>query len=108
MLHPRIEKKLVEEIQANITDELINDPIALYDAIKDMTYAHAVYVVIQLERFFNKRDRILIVLTHPFDLSYLCICRFYEVLRLHPSVPSNLKYALDDDVWPDGGVSSLF
>ncbi|KAI7857447.1 cytochrome P450 [Circinella umbellata] len=69
MLHPRIEKKLVEEIQANITDDIINDPIALYDVIKNMTYAHAV---------------------------------FYEVLRLHPSVPSNLKYALNDDVWPDG------
>lgn len=28
--------------------------------------------------------------------------RFYEVLRLYPSVPNNQKYALDDDVWPDG------
>jgi fatty acid omega-hydroxylase len=29
---------------------------------------------------------------------------FYEVLRLHPSVPNNQKYALEDDVWPDGTV----
>lgn len=28
--------------------------------------------------------------------------RFYEVLRLYPSVPVNEKYALDDDIWPDG------
>ncbi|KAI8344761.1 cytochrome P450 [Chlamydoabsidia padenii] len=27
---------------------------------------------------------------------------FHEVLRLYPSVPSNQKYALNDDVWPDG------
>lgn len=24
------------------------------------------------------------------------------MLRLHPSVPANQKYALNDDVWPDG------
>ncbi|KAI8997284.1 cytochrome P450 [Pilobolus umbonatus] len=29
---------------------------------------------------------------------------FYEVLRLFPSVPNNQKYALNDDVWPDGTV----
>ncbi|KAI8139710.1 cytochrome P450 [Fennellomyces sp. T-0311] len=28
--------------------------------------------------------------------------KFYEVLRLYPSVPSNVKVALDDDVFPDG------
>ncbi|KAI9488566.1 cytochrome P450 [Zychaea mexicana] len=27
---------------------------------------------------------------------------FYEVLRLYPPVPSNIKVALGDDVWPDG------
>ncbi|KAI9275548.1 cytochrome P450 [Phascolomyces articulosus] len=27
---------------------------------------------------------------------------FYEVLRLYPSVPLNMKYALNDDIWPDG------
>ncbi|KAI9274183.1 cytochrome P450 [Sporodiniella umbellata] len=27
---------------------------------------------------------------------------FYETLRLFPSVPSNQKYALEDDIWPDG------
>ena len=26
----------------------------------------------------------------------------YEVRRLYPSVPLNQKYALNDDVWPDG------
>ncbi|KAI8887433.1 cytochrome P450 [Backusella circina FSU 941] len=56
LLHPRIEKKLLEEIEANITDD-------------NMPYAHAV---------------------------------FYEVLRLFPSVPNNQKYAMNDDIWPDG------
>ncbi|CEI92088.1 hypothetical protein RMCBS344292_06361 [Rhizopus microsporus] len=69
LLHPRVEKKLLEEIQLNITDDLMDNPVALYDAIKKMNYAHAV---------------------------------FYEVLRLHPSVPNNQKYALNDDIWPDG------
>lgn len=68
-LHPRIEKKLLEEIKEHITDGLEQDSPALYEAIKNMKYAHAV---------------------------------FYEVLRLHPSVPVNQKYALEDDVWPDG------
>ncbi|CAO3648404.1 unnamed protein product [Cunninghamella blakesleeana] len=27
---------------------------------------------------------------------------FYEVLRLYPSVPANQRYALKDDIWPDG------
>ncbi|KAI8065271.1 cytochrome P450 [Gongronella butleri] len=67
--HPRVENKLVQEINENITDELLLDSNALYETIKNMTYAHAV---------------------------------FYEVLRLYPSVPSNQKYALKDDVWPDG------
>lgn len=31
-------------------------------------------------------------------------CRFYETLRLYPSVPNNQKYALEDDIWPDGTV----
>ncbi|KAI9491661.1 cytochrome P450 [Zychaea mexicana] len=69
MLHPRIENKLLEEITSHVTDEIENDPAALYETIKGMSYAHAV---------------------------------LYEVLRLHPSVPSNIKYALKDDVLPDG------
>ncbi|KAI9490825.1 cytochrome P450 [Zychaea mexicana] len=67
--HPRIENKLLDEINEYITPEMERDPVALYEAIKNMKYAHAV---------------------------------FYEVLRLHPSVPSNQKYALKDDIWPDG------
>ncbi|CDS07716.1 hypothetical protein LRAMOSA01665 [Lichtheimia ramosa] len=67
--HPRIEYKLVQEINEYITDDIEGDARALYEKIKDMKYAHAV---------------------------------FYEVLRLHPSVPANQKYALNDDVWPDG------
>ncbi|KAI8088098.1 cytochrome P450 [Gilbertella persicaria] len=29
---------------------------------------------------------------------------FYETLRLHPPVPANQKYALEDDIWPDGTI----
>ncbi|KAI9310986.1 cytochrome P450 [Dichotomocladium elegans] len=53
--HPRIEYKLLDEINTYITDDLAENPPALY-----------------------------------------------EVLRLHPSVPANQKFALNDDVWPDG------
>ncbi|CDH56404.1 cytochrome p450 [Lichtheimia corymbifera JMRC:FSU:9682] len=42
-LHPRIEAKLVEEIQACIREEHEQDSPALYEAIKKMTYAHAVF-----------------------------------------------------------------
>ncbi|KAL9558727.1 hypothetical protein MBANPS3_000774 [Mucor bainieri] len=69
LLHPRVESKLLKEVLENITDDVADDPAALYEAIKNMTYAHAV---------------------------------FYEVLRLYPSVPNNQKYALNDDIWPDG------
>ncbi|RCH84922.1 hypothetical protein CU097_005150 [Rhizopus azygosporus] len=68
-LQPRIEKKMIEEIEKHITDELENDPSALYQAISEMPYLHAV---------------------------------FFETLRLYPSVPGNQKYALKDDIWPDG------
>ncbi|KAI7858300.1 cytochrome P450 [Circinella umbellata] len=67
--NPRIEEKLVQEINEHITDDIMHDSPALYEVIKDMKYAHAV---------------------------------FYEVLRLYPSVPLNQKFALNDDVWPDG------
>ncbi|KAI7902864.1 cytochrome P450 [Cokeromyces recurvatus] len=69
LLHPRVENHLLKEIHEYITDELTNDASQLYEVIKKMTYAHAV---------------------------------FYEVLRLYPSVPANQKFALNDDVWPDG------
>lgn len=42
MLYPRVEAKLVEEIQQNIRDEHESDSPALYEVIKGMTYAHAV------------------------------------------------------------------
>lgn len=67
--HPRVEEKLLDEISKHITDEVLHDSAELYNVIKNMTYAHAV---------------------------------FYEVLRLYPSVPLNQKYALNDDIWPDG------
>ncbi|KAI9255264.1 cytochrome P450 [Phascolomyces articulosus] len=70
MLHPRIEAKLVEEINQFIPEDASSlDAPAFYEVIKQMKYAHAV---------------------------------FYEVLRLYPSVPTNVKVALDDDVLPDG------
>ncbi|CEG71286.1 hypothetical protein RMATCC62417_07041 [Rhizopus microsporus] len=69
MCHPRVEKKLLEEINQHITDVDNLDAPTLYEKIKSMNYAHAV---------------------------------FYEVLRHYPSVPLNQKYALNDDIWPDG------
>ncbi|KAI8146652.1 cytochrome P450 [Fennellomyces sp. T-0311] len=69
LTHPRVEQKLLREINEHITEEVMHDSPALYEVIKGMKYAHAV---------------------------------LYEVLRLYPSVPLNQKYALDDDVWPDG------
>ncbi|KAI8969842.1 cytochrome P450 [Pilobolus umbonatus] len=69
MLQPRIEKKMLEEIEKVITDETELDPVSLYETISGMPYIHAV---------------------------------FYETLRLYPSVPGNQKYALEDDIWPDG------
>ncbi|KAG1056053.1 hypothetical protein G6F43_002031 [Rhizopus delemar] len=70
MCHPRVEKKLLEEIDQNIAvDEDLHNSASLYEKIKGMNYAHAI---------------------------------FYEVLRLYPSVPLNQKYALADDIWPDG------
>ncbi|ORZ03610.1 cytochrome P450 [Syncephalastrum racemosum] len=69
MTHPRVELKLLDEINACVTEEALHDSAALYEVIKGMKYAHAV---------------------------------FYEVLRLYPSVPLNQKFALNDDIWPDG------
>ncbi|CAO3690445.1 unnamed protein product [Umbelopsis vinacea] len=71
MKNPDVQEKLVNEVYAKISDEDAGNSVSLYETIKDMKYAHAV---------------------------------FYETLRLHPSVPANQKYALDDDVWPDGTV----
>jgi fatty acid omega-hydroxylase len=69
MSHPRVEAKLLDEINATISEDILTDSALLYEKIKDMKYAHAV---------------------------------FYEVLRHYPSVPLNQKFALEDDVLPDG------
>ncbi|ORY91408.1 cytochrome P450 [Syncephalastrum racemosum] len=69
MLHPRVEAKLFKEVQENITDDIEKDSPAMYEVIRKMIYAHAV---------------------------------FFEVLRLYPSVPTNVKVALEDDILPDG------
>lgn len=42
MLHPRVERKLLEEIEQYVEPEMENDSPALYEAIKEMKYAHAV------------------------------------------------------------------
>ncbi|KAI9010411.1 cytochrome P450 [Phycomyces nitens] len=68
-LHPRVEEKLLREVNEKIGDEKEHDAQKLYEIVKTMTYAHAV---------------------------------FHETLRLYPSVPENQKYALEDDIWPDG------
>lgn len=41
-LQPRIEKKMLEEIEKYITDEVENDSPALYEVISNMPYIHAV------------------------------------------------------------------
>ncbi|CDH51590.1 cytochrome p450 [Lichtheimia corymbifera JMRC:FSU:9682] len=49
MLHPRVEKKLVDEIFEHVNADLESDSPALYEAIKNMPYAHAVlYEVLRL------------------------------------------------------------
>ncbi|KAG2221435.1 hypothetical protein INT45_005240 [Circinella minor] len=70
MNHPRVEEKLLDEINQYFPNDHkeLNAP-EYYDLIKKLTYAHAV---------------------------------FYETLRLYPSVPSNGKIALTDDILPDG------
>ncbi|KAI8369967.1 cytochrome P450 [Blakeslea trispora] len=70
-LQPRIEEKIMEEIDGKITEEIEKDNVALYEVVTSLPYIHAV---------------------------------FFETLRLHPPVPVNQKYALKDDVWPDGTV----
>ncbi|KAI9252952.1 cytochrome P450 [Phascolomyces articulosus] len=67
--NPRVEEKLMTEINQYLPDEKVLDAAEYHDTIKSLTYAHAV---------------------------------FYETLRLYPSVPSNGKQALEDDVLPDG------
>lgn len=42
MLHPRVERDLLQEVSNNITDDLASKPAELYEVIKNMTYAHAV------------------------------------------------------------------
>lgn len=42
MLHPRVERKLLQEIKECIHEEHESDSPALYEAIRKMTYAHAV------------------------------------------------------------------
>ncbi|ORX50219.1 cytochrome P450 [Hesseltinella vesiculosa] len=42
MQHPRVEQKLLTEINALMTDEAEADPAVLHDVIKNMKYAHAV------------------------------------------------------------------
>lgn len=42
MLYPRIEKKLIEEINNYIIDEIERDSVKLYESIQKMKYSHAV------------------------------------------------------------------
>lgn len=42
MMHPQVENKLLKEVLHHITDDIEDDPLALYEAIKEMKYAHAV------------------------------------------------------------------
>lgn len=42
MMYPRIEEKLLDEIEKYITEDIENDTVALYEATKKMIYSHAV------------------------------------------------------------------
>lgn len=43
LCHPRVEEKLLDEITKCITKDTLKDSPELYNVIKDMTYAHAVF-----------------------------------------------------------------
>ncbi|KAI8992351.1 cytochrome P450 [Pilobolus umbonatus] len=43
MLHPRVEKKMMEEINEHITDEVEEDSPAFYEAVRKMPYMHAAF-----------------------------------------------------------------
>ncbi|KAI9265171.1 cytochrome P450 [Phascolomyces articulosus] len=82
MLHPRVEAKLLDEIKQYIPGEMQSlDAPEVYEIIKKMTYAHAVFY----EAGSLMHNKI-------------------NVLRLYPSVPNNVKVALEDDVFPDGTI----
>lgn len=55
LLHPRIEKLLLEEIENHITDGLTDRPAELYEVIKGMTYAHAMYVLFLAIKYITER-----------------------------------------------------
>jgi cytochrome P450 len=42
MRHPEVERKLVNEIMENVTEEVENNPSKFYDVAKNMKYIHAV------------------------------------------------------------------
>jgi cytochrome P450 len=42
MRHPEVEKRLVEEIMENVTEDVERDPAKFYSVVKDMKYIHAV------------------------------------------------------------------
>lgn len=44
LLNPHVEETLLYEINRTISDDLIEKPELLYDAVKHMKYAHAMYV----------------------------------------------------------------
>ncbi|KAF7721310.1 hypothetical protein EC973_004952 [Apophysomyces ossiformis] len=69
LMHPQVEEALLEEIEKYDIGNADDDAPALYEKIKKMNYAHAI---------------------------------FYEALRLYPSVHTNSRYAVKDDIWPDG------
>ncbi|KAG2226361.1 hypothetical protein INT45_000529 [Circinella minor] len=50
LMHPRVEEKLVAEVEEYVTEEIENDPAKFYETIKKMVYAHAVfYETLRLE-----------------------------------------------------------
>ncbi|KAI9493381.1 cytochrome P450 [Zychaea mexicana] len=59
LLHPRVEDKLLAEVNESIPDEIEKDAPALYETIKKMAYAHAVfYEVLRLEPVVPSNNKI--------------------------------------------------
>lgn len=80
MCHPRVEKKLLEEINQHITDVDNLDAPTLYEKIKSMNYAHAVYGF-YLYKHRKKNDKLIL---------FIVFMKYFDTIRLFHSIKSTL------------------